>query len=307
MMQNFTYGKVFNPGKIAQVNCSDNLSGNNIDIKGKSFLLIIVTEGFVTFKSGEDEFTANAPCFVCFSEKENPEIIRKRKLKCSCIYFHPKYLNVNMDFILIRSNDYKDIAHNHDLFLLRPFINNMHVVPILENYMDKLDYCYNNMNQELENQSDWYWSCRSRSYFIEIIIILERLCQMLENSSHVASSQPIQNLKNDVLKRAIVYIEGNYSDSISLKDIIKTINTNHTTLIKYFKEELSTTPMEYIWQHRISIAKKHLAFTEIPVKDISLRCGFRTVQHFSRIFKEQTDKSPLCFRRDALQYRRDEL
>ena len=306
-MQNFTYGKVFNPGKIAQISCSDNLSGNDIDIKGKSFLLIFVTEGFVTFKCGVDEFTANAPCFVCFSETDNPEIIRKRKLKCSCIYFHPKYLNVNMEFKLIRSNDYKDIAHNHDLFLLRPFTSGMHVIPVLESYIDKLTYCYINMKQELENQTDWYWSCRSRSYFIEIIIILERLCHMVENNNHVACDQTIKDIKNDILKRAVIFIEGNYGDSISLKDIVKTINTNHTTLIKYFKEELSITPMEYIWKHRISVAKKHLAFTEIPVKDISLRCRFRTVQHFSKIFKRQTDKSPLCFRRDALQYRKEEL
>ena len=51
------------------------------------------------------------------------------------------------------------------------------------------------------------------------------------------------------------------------------------------------TPIEYVWHHRLVVAKKFLEFTDLPIKDIALRCGFKTTQHFSRKFEESSKKN----------------
>ena len=45
----------------------------------------------------------------------------KAKAQYTCIYFHPNFLNVNMSFDLLRSDQYDDMASVHDLFLLKPY------------------------------------------------------------------------------------------------------------------------------------------------------------------------------------------
>ena len=60
-------------------------------------------------------------------------------------------------------------------------------------------------------------------------------------------------------------------------------------------------------QYRVTIAKKQLAFTDVPIKDVANMVGFKTVQHFNRIFKEIAGTTPAEFRKSAVQKRKDEL
>ena len=65
--------------------------------------------------------------------------------------------------------------------------------------------------------------------------------------------------------------------------------------------------MEYLKKYRIAMSKKQLAFTDVPIKDISDMVGFKTVQHFNRVFKEITGTTPAVFRRTAVEKRRTEI
>ena len=73
------------------------------------------------------------------------------------------------------------------------------------------------------------------------------------------------------------------------------------------KDELGCTAMEYLMAYRTTVAKKQLAFTEVPIKDIANMTGFKTVQHFSRIFKEHTGATPAEYRKRAVENRKNEI
>ena len=118
------------------------------------------------------------------------------------------------------------------------------------------------------------------------------------------SSASINNVKNHHLKKAVIYIESHYQDNITLENITKAASINHSTLTRLFKDELGITPIEYLWRYRITVAKKHLEFTNLPVKYICIRCGFKTVQHFSRKFEEYTNNTPTAFRNLAIARRK---
>lgn len=298
-MELFTRCKI-NKNRIVYAKCVTKDSLEHIEIKGRSFLLLIIYEGVALFRVGEREITAVAPCFVCFSETENPVLIGKNNLKCYSIYFQPQFLNVNMTFEFIRSEFYGEVAQVHDLFLLKPFVYNVYVVPIHFAYLEQIITSFRQMKAILELQTDWYWACRARSCFMEIIICLERLCTFSPSGDAILNDSVHSKIKNEMLRNAILYLESHYSMHITFNDICEAAKTNHTTLIKLFKDELFVTPMEYLWQYRISVAKKHLAFTDIPLKDVATRCGFRTVQHFSRIFKNHTGKTPLQYRKQVV-------
>ena len=306
-MQHITVGRKYGEGKVAKIECVRNDRLQNIDIKDKCFLLIILTVGKLEFMVENERLYAAAPAFICFDETADPVLISKQKAQYTCIYFHPEFLNVNMSFEMLRKKDYGDIASTHDLFLLKPFTDKAYVVPIAETQLEKIVQAADCLQTELENQRDWYWSCRGRSYFMEIIIALERMYGLIGYGATHQKSDNTPIIKNPKLRDAVLYIESRFDESITLPDIAKAAGMNHTTLTALMKEELGLTAIEYLMKYRITVAKKQLEFTSVPIKDIANMTGFKTVQHFSRVFKAQTGTTPAEFRKSAVQKRKDDF
>ena len=306
-MRHITVGRKYGEGKVAKIECVRNDRFQNIDIKDKCFLLIILNAGKLEFKVENEQFYAAAPAFICFDETADPVLISKQKAQYTCIYFHPEFLNVNMSFEMLRKKEYGDIASTHDLFLLKPFTDKAYVVPIAEAQLEKITQAAEFMQEELQNQRDWYWSCRGRSYFMEIIIALERMYGLIGYGVTHQKSDNTPIIKNAKLRDAILYIESRFDESITLPNIAKAAGMNHTTLTALMKEELGLTAIEYLMKYRITVAKKQLAFTDVPIKDIANMTGFKTVQHFSRVFKAQTGETPAEFRKSVVQKRKDDL
>lgn len=302
-MEYVTIGKNYPAGKIVPVKCVVNDKFDNINIKDQCFLLIILTEGNATFRVSGETVCATAPCFVCFNEISDLEFISKKKCKNIAVYFHPQFLNINMTFDLIRSNTYEDIANVHDMFLMKPFLDNYKIIPIAESYIDSINTACNGMVYELSEQRDWYWTCRGRSYFMEVIIALERMYNLLQTEELSMA----YNVKNERLKEAILFIEGHYFNNITLEDIVSKVGINHTTLTSLFKDELGVSAVEYLMEYRIRVAKKKLSFTFVPIKDIAMQCGFKTVQHFSRVFKKYSNETPAHYRNRTFEKRVSEL
>ena len=306
-MRHITAGRKYNEGKIAKIECVRNDRLQNIDIKDKCFLLIILTAGKLEFKVENERLCAAAPAFICFDETTDPVLISKQKAQYDCIYFHPEFLNVNMSFEMLRKKDYGDIASTHDLFLLKPFTDKAYVIPIAEAQLEKITQAAGYMQEELQNQRDWYWSCRGRSYFMEIIIALERMYGLIGYGVTHQKSDNTPIIKNAKLRDAILYIESRFDESITLPDIAKAAGMNHTTLTALMKEELGLTAIECLMKYRITVAEKQLEFTNVPIKDIANMTGFKTVQHFSRVFKSQTGATPAEFRKNAVQKRKEDF
>lgn len=306
-VEHITVGKHFNHGKIAFVECVKNAPLDAIHIKDTAFLLIILTKGNLEFTVGGETVVASAPSFLCFDEREDPVLVSKRKAQYTCIYFHPQFLNINMTFSLLRSERYDDLATTHDMFLLKPFIDKARVIPIAGTQVEKIVQSADSMLHELTQQRDWYWSCRGRSYFMEIIIALERMYGLIGYGLSYQNADNTPVIKHPKLRDAVLYIEGHYNETVTLSHIATSAGMNHTTLTALMKEELGCTAIQYLLNYRIAVAKKQLAFTEVPIKDIAAMVGFKTVQHFNRTFKETTGTTPAEFRKTAVQKRKDEV
>ncbi len=300
-----TFGRNFNVGKVVPIQCVKGDTLRDLNIKDACFGLIIVYEGTAFFQIGDSFFEATGPCCVCFDESDSPKVLRKRGLKCDSIYFEPTFLNINMTFTRVHCENYDQLALAHDLFLLKPFTDTIrYAFPVFDECLDNLRRLFSMLENELKKQSDWYWSCRSRSYFMEMMLLLERTYGLIGENDPVGS---VNKIRNPHLKKAIIYIENNYRDVVTLEDIVKAAAFSHSSLTQLFKIELGMTPIEYVWYHRLVVAKKFLAFTDLPIKEIASRCGFKTIQHFSRKFEESIGCPPTAFRMAAVSRRKKEF
>ena len=132
---------------------------------------------------------------------------------------------------------------------------------------------------------------------MEKLLLLEKECKDNRVNDLVECSEKIWNPH---LKKAVIYIENNYATAVTLGDIMRAVALSHSSLTQLFKKELGMTPIEYVWCYRIAVAKRFLAFTDLPVKDVATRCGFKTAQHFSRKFEEVCGCTPTVFRKAAV-------
>ncbi len=297
-----TVGKVYNPGRVVQVKCVRNDPLSGIRIRNKCFLLLILREGSARFAVGERTFEVIAPAFVCFDEREDPLLLRQTDLRCDAIYFHPSFMNRNLSFQLVHSAGDPAFAVMHDMFLLSPFTDGARFdFPIFDSCLDNVDRLFEGMAKELEQQSDWYWSCRARSYFLELILMLERSYGIVERMDASDGARPVENHH---LRAALLFIESHYTEEITIDRLTKELALNHSTLTNLFKAELGTTPIDYVWTHRVRVAMRHLKFTNLTLKEVSGRCGFKTVQHFCRKFKDEVGCTPLSYRESTLADRR---
>ncbi len=102
-----------------------------------------------------------------------------------------------------------------------------------------------------------------------------------------------------ILTPAIKKIHSDFcSTDINNFSLAKTVNMSEIYFRRLFKEKYSTTPKQYILNMRINLAKQKLAQTNNSVNQISLDCGFSSVYHFCRAFKEKTGITPTEYRKN---------
>ncbi len=92
-------------------------------------------------------------------------------------------------------------------------------------------------------------------------------------------------LGDPVIARIVDYIQANYADDISLRQVAETFHFNANYLSSYFHREVGKTFGQYLQEIRIEAAKELLKNPELSVKEVSAAAGFDSVSYFSRVFK----------------------
>lgn len=98
---------------------------------------------------------------------------------------------------------------------------------------------------------------------------------------------------NNPLSSTISYIQSHVSDcNITNEFLAQKMGISEVYLRKLFTYYIGVTPKQYILDLRIKTAEQLLISTSKTVTEISEECGFTSVYHFCRIFKQKTSFTP---------------
>ncbi len=100
-----------------------------------------------------------------------------------------------------------------------------------------------------------------------------------------------------LVRSAMAYLHENFAEAISRRDLAQHIGITEDHLTFCFRQELGTTPIEYLQRYRINQAKRLLKESQKTITEIALNVGFSDSGYFSRIFRRETGISPEVFRR----------
>lgn len=115
----------------------------------------------------------------------------------------------------------------------------------------------------------------------------------LSSSSFVDAREENEDERVRLVKK---YISEHYMQDISLQEMANLTCMAEESFSRFFRKKTGRTPNRYLIDYRLGIAARMLLTTQLSVAEIGYSCGFNTLSHFNRLFRESKGCTPSEFR-----------
>jgi AraC family transcriptional regulator len=102
------------------------------------------------------------------------------------------------------------------------------------------------------------------------------------------------------LRRIKELVQERMEEDLSLEEMARTVGLSTAHFSQVFRNTTGQTPHQSLLWHRVQRAKEMLRSDEMRVLDVAIACGFKTQQHFARVFREMCGASPTEYRFQSL-------
>ncbi len=169
--------------------------------------------------------------------------------------------------------------------LLPPYVE-----PVIscEKYAYKVESYLSDIIRECDSQILGYETL-STNLLMSLITVIYRIIDVKHQFQALKG-------KHEIALRTKQFIDANYTQSISLKDIADTLYVSQHYLSHLFKKELGDSPFNYLISKRIEEAKRLLSDSDAPVHEVASQVGYGNDKYFSMLFKKITGQTPSSYR-----------
>jgi AraC-like DNA-binding protein/mannose-6-phosphate isomerase-like protein (cupin superfamily) len=102
---------------------------------------------------------------------------------------------------------------------------------------------------------------------------------------------------NESFFKAKAYVDQYYLRIDSLESLCNEVFISKFYLTHLFKKYLGKTPLQYIIQKKIDLAKMFLVESNMTIQDIAARCGYEDPNYFCKLFKKHEGVTALKYRK----------
>lgn len=127
---------------------------------------------------------------------------------------------------------------------------------------------------------------------------LKELLIRLVQSQHLEQVATEAHANNNKGRQQFVlhYINENLTHKIQVNELCRKAYLSRNAFFKWFKEQFGITPLDYVNNERIKLAKQLLAENRHSIGQVSAYCGFSDVNYFVRLFKKIEGITPGAYR-----------
>ena len=159
-------------------------------------------------------------------------------------------------------------------------------------------------------QKEFGYELQTKSLLCQVwLLFLSKTSMTTEKAKNDA---PTKSMTADEMriKDAILFIEQNYQDQITLEDISNSIHVSKSECCRCFNRAVNMTPFEYLMHYRIlkaaDIIQKNLK-NPVPISELAISVGFNNTSYFNKRFREYFGCTPTQYRKNAKTEHRDSL
>lgn len=175
---------------------------------------------------------------------------------------------------------------------LRPLLNGKITVPSVfpsasENF-NALSSCMDACDEICKTKPVGY-DLFIKGKLFEFFFILSNRCQTEKNP------KALQSLNK--MKTVLKYVENNYMHKISIADVAALAEFSESHFMRYFKETMGTSFIDYLRTYRLTMAARLLLASDATVLNIAEEVGFENLSYFNRAFKKKYGVTPSQYRK----------
>ena len=149
-----------------------------------------------------------------------------------------------------------------------------------------------NLNQIIDTDLDIINRISEAESFNELLTVSENIIETV--TKNTLSS--IYRGRSQIVTKALQYINKNYKEKLSLKDIETNLHVNSSYFSTLFKQEMGVTFTDYLNSLKIEHACQLLEHTNLSIIDVSLSTGFDDQSYFTKVFKKSKGLTPKAYR-----------
>ena len=131
-----------------------------------------------------------------------------------------------------------------------------------------------------------------RSIYRLIVLLLRKHVDKTLSAREFASKRRGLKQFNTVLQ----YISAHYTEKISVNELAETANITVYYFCRIFKQITGKTLTDYLNELRLEKSTDYLRKSDLTVTEIALKCGFDSINYYSRLFRRYYHVSPTKFR-----------
>jgi AraC family transcriptional regulator len=94
------------------------------------------------------------------------------------------------------------------------------------------------------------------------------------------------------------FVYAKMEDELRLSELAQSVGLSTAHFSEMFRKSTGETPHRFVLRLRVERAKEMLRSAESRVLDVAIACGFKTQQHFARVFRQLCGASPTEYRRN---------
>jgi AraC-like DNA-binding protein len=101
---------------------------------------------------------------------------------------------------------------------------------------------------------------------------------------------------DSVVRKTLDFIKTRYADGLTLRQIASAVGGSDRHIRRHFEETLGMPPMRYLLHFRVKRSKELIQSTDCALKEVAELAGFKSIHHFSRVFREIVGETPGAWR-----------
>jgi AraC family transcriptional regulator len=102
------------------------------------------------------------------------------------------------------------------------------------------------------------------------------------------------------LRKVKEFVHAKMEDELRLGELAQSVGLSIAHFSEMFRKSTGETPHQFVLRLRVERAKEMLRAPEARVLDVAIACGFKTQQHFARVFRRACGASPTEYRQELL-------
>jgi AraC-like DNA-binding protein len=95
-------------------------------------------------------------------------------------------------------------------------------------------------------------------------------------------------------------MEANFRFNLSLEEYARLCHRSLSSFKRDFQASFQEAPGKWLLRKRLDYSAALLRTSKMNITEIAFESGFEDVSHFSRVFKDRFQVSPLAYRQSAM-------